>query len=373
MMTTFTSVPCPLCPTTDNTAFESGVIDPGTARCQHRLPPQIDARRELDDWLDDCRLFGSRICLVCRRYFPADTHTCSYDGTVLREAAVRERTAPLIERRLQLTSYLGAGSITEVYGGTDLQSGSGIAVKVLRRALSHDAKVSSAFLEEAVRGHSLVHPHIAGVLHCGVLPNGRPYTVTEYLPNYRSLMTIVKESSDPDYVRLLNVMNAACTAILYSHSKGILHLHPSTSNIVVCGSPNGGGELVKVCDFGVVEKLFRHLPVDQHASRTMGIFGTPLVISPEYSRGEPATEKSDVYGLASSLYSAIARRPAFQKDSALGTVLAHLQDEAPRFETHLNVPEKLVDLVFAALDKDPEQRPSLTHFRAALQVILNEL
>ncbi|MBY0546292.1 MAG: serine/threonine protein kinase [Candidatus Obscuribacterales bacterium] len=367
-MTTFTSVPCPLCPTPDNTVVESA-----TPRCQHRIPQQIDARKELDDWLDDCRLFGSRVCLVCRRYFPADTHTCSYDGTVLREGSVRERTAPLIERRLQLTSYLGAGSITEVYGGTDLQNGSGIAFKVLRRALAHDAKVSSAFLEEAVRGRSLTHPHIAGVFHCGVLPNGRPYAVTEYLPNYRSLMTIVKESAEPDYMRLLKIMNAACTAILYAHGKGILHLHPSTSNIAVCGSQNDGGELAKVCDFGVVEKLFRHLPVDQHASRTTGIFGTPLVISPEYSRGEPATEKSDVYGLASSLYSAIARRPAFQKDSALGTVLAHLQEEAPPFEAHLNVPSRLSELIFAALAKDPTQRPSLTHFRAALQVILNDL
>ena len=372
-MTIFTAVPCPLCPEAAATAVELSEVEAIAARCQHREPPSIDIRRELDDWLDDCKLFGSRVCLVCRRFFPADTNTCSSDGTVLREAAVRERTAPLIDGRLQLTSYLGAGSITEVYGGTDLQTGAGIAVKILRRALAHDAKISSAFLEESVRTRSLSHTNIAEVFHCGVLPNGRPYTVTEYLPNYRSLMEIVRESSTPDYTRILKIMNAVCTALLYGHGKGILHLHPSASNIAVCGTQADAEELVKVCDFGVVEKLFRHLPADQHASRTMGIFGTPLVISPEYSRGEPVTAQSDVYGLASVLYSAIARRPAFQKDSALATMLAHLQEAPEPFPVHLNVPPALSDLIFSALDKDPAQRPSLTHFRASLLVILNDL
>lgn len=372
-MTISTSVPCPLCPQAAATTQEQSEFETVAARCQHKEPQRIDVRRELDDWLDDCKLFGSRVCLVCRRYFPSVTNTCSFDGTVLREAAVRERSAPLIDGRLQLTSYLGSGSITEVYGGTDLQTGTGIAVKILRRALAHDAKISSAFLEEAVRARSLSHANIAEVFHCGVLPNGRPYTVTEYLPNYRSLMDIVRESSTPDYARILKIMNSACTALLYAHGKGILHLHPSASNIAVSGTQADGGELVKVCDFGVVEKLFRHLPVDQHASRTMGIFGTPLVISPEYSRGEPVTAQSDVYGLASVLYSAIARRPAFQKDSALGTMLAHLQEEPEPFPVHLNVPPALCDLVFSALNKNPAQRPSLTHFRASLLVILNDL
>lgn len=371
-MTIFSSVPCPVCSApAAATNLETMAINTSSLSCQHVKSPASDIRKELDDWLDDCRFFGSKRCLVCKRYYSADTQTCMNDGTVLREAPAKERPAPLVDNRLQLTSFLGSGSLTEVYGATDLQTNTGVAVKILRRTLALDAKISSAFLEQSVNSRVLSHPNVASVLFCGVLPNGRPYAATEYLPGYCSLMETVSSWKTTDYTHLLQTLITTAIALEYAHNKGIPHFHLSASNIVTCSIQSAmGRDLVKVCDFGLAEKLFRHLGAEQHASRTMGIFGSPLVISPEYSRGEAASTQSDVYGLASLLYSVITKRPTFENDSALGTVLAHLQREPARLPGYLDVPDGLSDLICAGLQKEPEDRPTMPEFRRAMEKIL---
>ncbi len=375
------SGPCPVCQQT-TTAPGGQTPDSGCGTllataisrqsCQHRTIPSIDIRRDFDDWLEDSRLFGNRVCLVCRRYYPADTQFCTSDGTVLRDASSRSRTAPLVDGRLQLTSFLGSGSLTDVYGGTDLQTNMGVAVKILRRGLSHDNKLVASFLDEAERTRHLSHPNIATIYYSGTLPNGRPYMVTEYLPEYRSLNAVGQEGN-VNLVRLLNILLAACSALEYAHRNGILHLYPSGSNITMCSLHSEETELVKVCDFGIAERLFRDLPVEQHASRTMGIFGSPLIISPEYCIGEPATEKSDVYGLACVVYLALARRPALGKNSALGTVMAHLQDQPEPFDQFLGVPPMLAETVFAGLSKKPAERLTIQEFRERLSRCLKNL
>lgn len=373
-MSGLTSGPCPVCQQTAalwNGSTDAKVSIENKESCQHRTLKAVDIRRDFDDWLDDSRLFGNKICLVCRRYYSADTQFCSSDGTVLRDTTVRSRTAPLIDGRLQLTAYLGSGSLTDVYGGTDQATNTGVAVKILRRALSHDNTFVSAFLEEVVRTKALAHPNISSIYYCGILPNGRPYMVTEFLPEYRSLISAVKQAGSINIVRLLNVLISACRALEYAHDKGVLHLYPSASNVTMC-SQGTDEELVKVCDFGIAERLFRDLPAEQHASRTMGIFGSPLIICPEYSRGEPATEKSDVYGLGLVVYLALARKPALVRSSALGTVLAHMQDEPEPFDKFLGVPQKLDELVFACLAKQPGQRPGMHELRSRLEEILKE-
>ena len=373
----FLPVPCPVCHQTDQMQETNAYAAfspphqgaPAAApSCQHGVGiAAADTRRQLDDWLDDCRLFGSRMCLVCQRHYPANTQVCSSDGTVLRDATVKNRPAPLIDGRLQLTSFIGSGALTDVYAGTDLQTNTGVAVKILRRALSHDAKFSSAFLEQAMSARTLNHKNIATIYDCGVLANRRPFIVSEYLSDYRSLLSILNQESPSDYIRLLKIMIASCRAIEYAHSMAVLHLYPSAANIVMCANQNGQDELVKVCDFGFAERLFRHLPVDQHASRTMGLFGSPLVISPEYSSGQPATELSDVYGLACVLYLILTGQPAFMRESALSTVMAHLQDSPPPLAQPLAVPAGLADIVFSGLAKNPGERPSLAEFRLGLE------
>ena len=73
--------------------------------------------------------------------------------------------------------------MSEVYEGRHRASGEPVAVKVLRPHWCLHAEVVARFLNEARALQELRHPHLVQALDSGVLPEGAPFMILEWLPD----------------------------------------------------------------------------------------------------------------------------------------------------------------------------------------------
>jgi serine/threonine protein kinase len=188
-----------------------------------------------------------------------------------------------------------------------------------------------------------------------------------------------------------------CAAVEEAHRHGILHRDLKPENVWL--EPDRRGHVfVKVLDFGLakldssdqetnVSALGTGLPHrspgeggDAHvddpsatflsatiaptmasssgSATTTGIAGTPAYMSPEQSRGEPATTRSDVYSIGVMAYRMITGRLPFE--GSLDEVLtAQLQREPPPLQSvRPDVHADAANLVGLALAKEPARRPA---------------
>jgi hypothetical protein len=93
-------------------------------------------------------------------------------------------------------------------------------------------------------------------------------------------------------------------------------------------------------------------------TRLNTFMGTPEYVSPEQATNARSADiRSDIYSLGCALYFLLAGRPPFQKDTALNTILAQVQEEAvPVDEACPAVPAALTAVVARMMAKEPEGR-----------------
>jgi hypothetical protein len=119
---------------------------------------------------------------------------------------------------------------------------------------------------------------------------------------------------------------------------------------------------IKLGDFGIARLL-----VGQSAATTDQIAFTPEHVAPEVLRNEPDGPWSDVYGLASTLATALAGSPPLQQgpDERMQAFLAR-KVLAPPPTLDGRVPAVLAGPITRALDPQPSRRPSVGELRDQL-------
>ena len=184
---------------------------------------------------------------------------------------------------------------------------------------------------------------------------GQPYLVSEYLD--RGSLGDVIADGPLDAENVAMVGEAVADALSAAHDVGILHRDVKPGNVLL-----GHDGRIKLGDFGIARLL-----VGQSAATTDQIAFTPEHVAPEILRNEPEGPWSDVYGLASTLATALVGRPPFQQrpgermDAFLSRKVL-----APPPVLSDTVPAALAGPVTRALDPEPSRRPSVTELREQL-------
>jgi tetratricopeptide (TPR) repeat protein len=256
----------------------------------------------------------------------------------------------------EIVAALGAGGMGRVYRARDLQLGREVAIKVLSEEAARDPTAFRRLVAEARAASALNHPNILTVYGMGQA-SGHPYIVTELIHG-STLRELLREGPLPAG-EAVDLTLQALAGLAKAHAAGLVHRDLKPENLIV--SQDG---YLKILDFGLA-KLMEDVPGRSRELQTLGfsttaagfVRGTPLYMSPEQARGEPAGVASDLFSLGVVLYETLTGVHPFRRSSLAETLSAILKDPVPPLEDlgGVSLPE-MQGLFEKLLHKEPAAR-----------------
>jgi hypothetical protein len=250
---------------------------------------------------------------------------------------------PSFQQRFVIERELGHGGMGRVLAAHDVKLGRNVAIKFLKPGI-HDADALRRFEQEARAAGALNHPNII-VVYDVTEHQGEPCIVTELLEG-RTLREVLSDGPLPPD-QALDLAAQLADGLAAAHAKGVVHRDLKPENLFVSDS----GRL-KILDFGIAklaESQTNRLQTEPGAAR-----GTPLYMSPEQVRAEPADARSDVFSFGIVLYEMLIGTPPFRRANPAAIAHAILEDDpAPLPPSTL---ERAAAVVERCLRKDPAAR-----------------
>ena len=210
-------------------------------------------------------------------------------------------------------TLINQGSQKEIYKVYDTECSREIAMAVL---INDSEEEKAQFVREAKITAFLQHPNIMPVYETGSGEDGKLY-FTMQLGKGESLQDIFEDLSGISLQDRLNLFLKVCDALIYAHSKGILHRDIKPDNIYV-------GEFgeVLLCDWGLANIVFTECDesllddeslseVDLKVSLKGYIKGTPGYIAPEIIEASDYSVQSDIFALGGVLHKLLTGKLPF--------------------------------------------------------------
>ncbi|MUL39789.1 serine/threonine protein kinase [Streptomonospora sp. PA3] len=272
----------------------------------------------------------------------------------------------------ELVGRVGSGGMGTVYAGRAPGIRGYLAVKVVNGEHAATAEFRRQFAHEARLLARVNSPCVARFVQADVEAEP-PWLATEYVPG-PTVRHHVERHGPLRGGMLAGLAAGAAEALRAVHAVGIVHRDLKPSNVVI--APTGP----KILDFGIARSTAPEDPTRwirlrrfRQGLRRIGIrepqglpsadggrataprdrVGTPGWISPEQYRGEPATDRSDVFLWGCLVAFAGSARNPFGHGHPKELARRVLREE-PDLE---RLPAGLEPLVLAALSKDPAERP----------------
>lgn len=289
----------------------------------------------------------------------------SVDENILAESSEDTLVGTLFADAYEIVSVLGKGGMSVVYKARYVPLDQLVAVKVMHAHMAATPATLQRLKQEAKLCSTLAHPNIVRVLRLHISDDGYPFLVAELLEG-RTIQQAIRRDGPFDETRFQHVFSQVLDALEYAHARGIIHRDIKPSNLMLTRqvAPDGSEseDIVKIVDFGISKMLSDSAAITQGItqSNSGNIFGSPPYMSPEQCTGGRSDNRSDLYAVACVMYEALTGRQAFNGDTALDTMFQQVHDLPPSFALAAPgrvIPAHLESAVFAALRKDPGERP----------------
>ncbi|NOK17454.1 serine/threonine-protein kinase [Corallococcus carmarthensis] len=260
----------------------------------------------------------------------------------------------------RLTGRTEAGDLAELYEALLLPS-IPVAVKLFLPRTS-DPAYARELAETVRRLQPVRHPGLLHVVDVGFVRQ-RLAVVREDVDGFTLGIALqrlnTKEVLLPPTVAL-SIVIQLLEVVQLAHDAGVVHGAITPGNVLLSreGYP-------AICDFGALQAL---LSVPQ-LKRTFAHRGRSAYRAPEVTRGEEATEASDVYSLGAIAYELLTLREAVVPGSGVSTRRETLPPPS-RLDRRIN--SRLDPAVMRALDPAPQRRfRSCGEFAQALRNFLS--
>ncbi|HMU37709.1 MAG TPA: serine/threonine-protein kinase [Pseudomonadota bacterium] len=305
----------------------------------------------------------TRMCTTCQQvYAYKDAHVCPKGGKT------QEPQDPLVGAtlggRYLIESFLSAGGMGVVYRAKHTVLDKPLAIKLLKEA--QDPMMQQRFLLEAKSACHIGHENIVDITDFGVLDDGRPYLVMEFLQG-QSLEAIIGKGALPP-LRAIRIAEQVARGLQAVHEKGIVHRDLKPGNIFVL--ERGRKDFVKILDFGIAKVMAgtrdslsgsgTNLP-NLRATATGTVLGTPEYLSPEQGAGEAIDARVDQYALGCIMYEMLTGVVPFRGNGPMSTLMKHLTEKPVllrKKRPDLNLSEALEKIVHKAMAQQKENRYS---------------
>jgi WD40 repeat protein len=243
----------------------------------------------------------------------------SSEGGAEDDAQFPVGDGPRYERR----GLLGIGGMGKVYVAWD---------RVLRREVAlkeaSTPKLARRLAREAWITAQLEHPGIVAVYDAGTVGGERPWYSMRMVRG-RTLHERIEGCADlAARLVLVSRFYAACQAVAFAHSMGVVHRDLKPANVMV-----GQFGETQIVDWGLAQPVAdaseawaRIAPGEAHAAA-----GTVRYMSPEQMDGAPASRTSDVWSLGISLGELLGDDPEVPPELAAIAARATRVDPADRY------------------------------------------
>jgi predicted ATPase len=311
------------------------------------------------------RAEGQRFCKVCGTLLPETGDACPV--CVLRGAlkpeddsrpsSVGPNLSELCFEHYQVLKgedgtpmELGRGAMGVTYKALDVNLRCAVTLKVINAQLIGDESARQRFVREARAAASVRHPNVASVFHLG--KRGDSYFYAMEFVEGETLEHFIRRSGGVEVKLALEILAQVAAGLAAVHEQNLVHRDIKPSNIMV-RLKDDGTLRAKIIDLGLAKSL--NEPGDQTAISKPGAFaGTPEFASPEQFAGIGADIRSDLYSLGITLWEMAMGKTPFR--GTPGEVMYQHQHSPLPLEELEGVPQPLVALLQALLEKDPAQR-----------------
>jgi serine/threonine-protein kinase len=261
----------------------------------------------------------------------------------------------VVDDRYRIEKLLGEGGMGAVFLAEHLKLQKKVALKVILPQFAGDGEIAERFAREAMASARLDHPHVASALDYGVLPDGGAYLVMQFVRGKSLRATMTSRARDVGFACEVGAQIA--DALTAAHAAGIVHRDLKPDNVVL-EPKEGGGELVRVLDFGIA-RVVGDGDVTQDTKKQLTrvgtIIGTPGYMAPEQAVGEAVDLRADLYALGVILWELLAGRTLFPEEDLTAIVTKQLTSAAPPLPDE--VPPELRELVARLLERERSLRP----------------
>ncbi|MBA2303997.1 MAG: protein kinase [Acidobacteria bacterium] len=249
----------------------------------------------------------------------------------------------------EITGFIGAGGMGEVYRARDTRDGREVALKTVVAALAHPVG-ELRLVREARHAAMLAHPNICSILEVGDA-EGVPFIAMELLGG-RTLSATQRDGPVPVTATLRYAIDVA-SALEHAHERGLVHRDLKASNILI-----NGDDRAIVLDFGLAKRLpglgADESSLDSLTAAHQGPPGTLSHMAPEVLRGGAADARADIWALGVVLFQLVTGELPFKGRTPFETSSAILEQQPgpmPRC-----VPMLLRLVVGRCLAKEPDLR-----------------
>lgn len=266
----------------------------------------------------------------------------------------------------RLDEIISAGSSGMVFKATDTEKGRLAAVKVLTPDLANNDEQKERFVRAMKTMLPIRHPNIVRIYNAG---KKGPYcwAAMEWVEG-EDLMRVIERigvSGMLDWRDVWRVGVHIGRALEEAHRQKIIHRNVTPTNLLRRSAD-------KVCLLGdlMLAKALEGTLAKQ-VTQPGQLVGDVPYMSPERTRDGEADGRSDLYGLAATLYALLTGRPPFESRS-LPELIRMVRSEAPRppREFQLSINEMFQDVLLRTLAKEPSDRyQTPTEFLAELERI----
>lgn len=246
----------------------------------------------------------------------------------------------------EILQVIGQGAFGIVLKAHDTRLERPVAIKVLLPALASTSPPRKRFLREARTAGSIRHENVIGIHSVDELP--LPFLVMEFVDGI-DLQAYLDDCGPLSADLVAPIGLQVLAGLAAAHQANIIHRDLKPSNLLmVRGTPLR----IRITDFGLARTVD-----DASKTQTGLIAGTPLYMSPEQAQGQTLAPSSDLFSVASVLYTLITGRPPFRASTALG-VMKRVCEDTPRpiLEIIPETPSWMVSIIEKMHAKDPRGR-----------------
>jgi hypothetical protein len=249
-----------------------------------------------------------------------------------------------------LLARLGEGGMGVVHLARRGPAGQRVALKVLRPHIVGDQEARRRLEREVGSLQRIRSQWVAEIVDADPWAEV-PYVATRYVPGL-SLHDLVVEEGAIEGDDLYWLAGCLAEGVASVHSVGVLHRDVKPSNVLM------EGRTPILIDFGLAR-----VADDPKLTHTGWLLGTPGYLAPEILYGEDAIPASDVHSWAATVAYAGTGHPPFGRGPAMA-----IMDRVRRGQFDLDgLPHDLRQVVAAALDPEPRNRPTLDQLLAWLR------